>query len=358
MDRADVEKLQQTHASPAVSILTPTHRHDPGAREDLVRLRGLAHRARDRLLGMFPKREVAPIIDGLEDALARLDLNRPLDAIALFATRDATHVFKLPFPVHEQVVVDETFATRDLVRGLARTPRYRVLALAEKPARLFEATGDALVEVRTGGFPIQVEGGRGEALESGGYPVHTSHGDEQHRQFFRRVDRALEVASAEEPLPVFVVGVARDLGYFDEVTRHRDSIAARIHGGHERTPPTAIATVVAPAVRRYFDELRSAALTRLVEAIGMQRTALGIDAVWRAAHEGRGDTLLVEEDYFAGPSRLIGGRLQPAAADDPDVLDDPVDEIVEAVLAHHGEVMFLERHALAEYGRIGLITRY
>jgi hypothetical protein len=358
MNRADVEKLQQTHATPAVSILAPTHRHDPGSSEDSIRLRSLVHRARDRLLGTYPKRDVAPVIDQLEDAVTGLDLNHPLDAVALFATRDTTHVFKLPFPVHEQVVVDETFATRDLVRGLARTPRYRVLALAEKPARLFEATGEALVEVRTGGFPIQVEGGRGEPLESGGYPVHTSHSDEQHRHFFRRVDRALGVASAEEPLPVFVVGVERDLSYFDEVTQHRHSIAARIPGGHERTPSAGLATVVAPAVRRYFDERRSAVLARLIEGIGTQRTALGIDAVWRAAHEGRGDTLLVEEDYFAGPSRPVGGRLQPATTDDADVLDDPVDEIVEAVLAHHGEVVFMERHALAEYGRIGLITRY
>ena len=66
----------------------------------------------------------------------------------------------------------------------SRSLRYRVLVLAEKPARLFEASGDALVEVRTGGFPIVVEGGRGEPLESGGYPVHTSHSDEQERQFF------------------------------------------------------------------------------------------------------------------------------------------------------------------------------
>ena len=213
MNRADIEKLQQIHACPAVSILAPTHRHEPGTGEDRIRLRNLADRARDRLLGMYPKREVAPVIDRIEEALATLDLNRPLDAVALFATRDTTYLFKLPFSVHEQVVVDETFATRDLVRGLARSLRYRVLVLAEKPARLFEASGDALVEVRTGGFPIVVEGGRGEPLESGGYPVHTSHSDEQERRLLRRVDRALGAASAGEPLPVVVVvvGVERDL---------------------------------------------------------------------------------------------------------------------------------------------------
>lgn len=358
MNRVDIDKLRRTHAFPAVSILVPTHRHEPGTSEDSIRLRNLMNRAQHRLLGMYPKREVAPVIDQLEHGLATLDLNRPLDAVALFATSDETHVFKLPFPVREQVVVDETFETRDLVRGLARSPRYRVLVLALKPARLLEATGDALVEVGTGGFPIEVEGARGEPLESGGYPVHTSRSDEQQRQFFRRVDRALGAADADEPLPVVVVGVERDLAYFEEVTEHDRSIIARIPGGHERTSPVELADVVAPAVHRFFDKQRSAALARLVEAIGTHRTALGIDAVWQAAREGRGDTLLVEEDYFVGPSGLVGGRLQPAALDDPDAFDDPVDEIVEAVLAHHGEVVFLDRHALAEYGRIGLITRY
>jgi Bacterial archaeo-eukaryotic release factor family 3 len=273
---------------------------------------------------MYSKREVAPVIRRLEEAVETLDLNQPLDAVALLATRDSTQFFKLPFTVFEQVVVDETFATRDLVRGLARAHRYRVLVLAEKPARLFEATGDDLVEVRAGGFPLMVEGGRGEPLQSGGYAVHTSPSDEQQRAFFRRVDRALGAAGADDPLPVVVVGVERDLAYFEEVTDHRQLLAARVEGGHERTPPAELAAVIEPAVRSYFDERRSAALARLVEAIGTHRSALGIDEVWRAAHEGRGDTLLVEEDYFAGPSKVVDGRLRLAPTDAPDVLDDPV----------------------------------
>jgi hypothetical protein len=52
------------------------------------------------------------------------------------------------------VVIDETFATRDLVYALNRLSRYWVLALSEKPTRLFEGVKDTLVEVENQGFPM------------------------------------------------------------------------------------------------------------------------------------------------------------------------------------------------------------
>ncbi|MCX8061943.1 MAG: hypothetical protein N3D16_05130 [Anaerolineales bacterium] len=38
--------------------------------------------------------------------------------------------------------------------------------------------------------------------------------------------------------------------------------------------------------------------------------------------------------------------------------DDAVDEIIEAVLAHRGQVTFLENGLLSEHQRIALILRY
>jgi hypothetical protein len=73
--------------------------------------------------------------------------------------------------------------------------------------------------------------------------------------------------------------------------------------------------------------------------------------------EGRGRLLVVEEDFRAERAREVDGRL--VWTDDPsaDVLDDPVDEIVEHVVRAGGNVEFVSPDALAELGRIGSILR-
>jgi hypothetical protein len=73
-----------------------------------------------------------------------VDWKHTLDGLALFASRDVATAVHLPFRPRARVVIDATFATRDLVFSLNRSPRYRVLVLTEKPARLFDATTNVL----------------------------------------------------------------------------------------------------------------------------------------------------------------------------------------------------------------------
>ena len=157
-------------------------------------------------------------------------------------------MLELPFPVAPRIAIDQRFATRDLVRGVARNPRYRVLALGEKPTRLFEGQGSVLVECRTGGFPCFVEGARGEPLESGGFPTHTSRTAEQHRAFFRDVDRALDVATKDEALPLVVGGTQRDLAYFDSVTTHGATVLGHVEGNYEDAGPAELARRAQPLI--------------------------------------------------------------------------------------------------------------
>src|SRR4029079_14533678 len=49
---------------------------------------------------------------------------------------------------------EEHMATRQLVQGLRRTPRYRVLVVSDRATRLFEAVRDELTEIHDHGFPL------------------------------------------------------------------------------------------------------------------------------------------------------------------------------------------------------------
>jgi hypothetical protein len=361
MNRSDIQRLLAIRSYPAVSILLPTHRTSPENGQDPIRLKNLLTTAEGRLRAEFPRREIEPLLARLTKLASEIDYRSTLDSLALFVSRDFAAKFYLPFGVRERVVIDETFATRDLVFALNRSPRYWVLVLSEKPTRLYEGSRDALVEIKNHSFPLVHEGPGGAAPLPGGFGVRRSaHRDEAHRQFFRLVDTAFAEVAAGDPLPLIVVGVDRYLAFFDEVAKHKTQIVARLTGSHDKTPPHDLVKRVWPLMRQHLARQRQKALDDLEAAVGARRTVSGIGEAWRMAKEGRGATLLVEQDFHF-PARVHPSGFHLTPADDPaapEVIDDAVDEVIEVVLTKGGQVVFVENGALAEHQRIALILRY
>ena len=364
MQLSDLEKLVRTHAFPAVTILLSTQRERPGNPEDPLRLRHLVDRATDRLLREHDRREIAPLIERLNRAAAEVDFAHPGSGLAILATADEAHVFAVPFELPERVVVNETFATRDLLVGAYRTPRYRVLALSAKTCRLMEGAGTALSEARQGPFPMEVEAPREADTPHKDLPIHESQRDEAYRFVFRAVDRALDEVDAAEPLPLVLVGVERDLAFFREVTRHGRSVVGQVAGNHVADSPATLGRLVEPVMAAHSAAQGIEAVSDLLEAVGAGRAALGIDEVCALAGEGRGRKLVVEED-FRCPARMVEGR--PVATgvelDPPDGVEgidlvDAVDLAAEAVLTTGGGVVFVPSGSLAQNGHIGLLLRY
>src|SRR5262249_43505907 len=152
------------------------------------------------------KREVAGVVHNLKRLVDRVDWKHSLEGLALFASRDVATAVQLPFRPKARVVIDETFATRDLVYSLNRSPRYRALVLTAKPTRLFEATITALTEHTAKPFPMVHKGPGGASRLPGGQGINRSAvRDDAHRQFFRKVDEALAAVQKDDHLPVVLV---------------------------------------------------------------------------------------------------------------------------------------------------------
>lgn len=351
-------ELQAPRTYPAVSILAPMQRHLPGNPEDPVVLRDLVDEAARRVRDELGTQRSEEIVRRLHEAVDSVDWRNPPDGLAVFVAPGESRVLELPFPVGVRVAIDQTFATRDLVRGVTRNPRYRVLALGEKPTRLFEGQGSTLVEHRTGGFPAWVEGSHGEPLASGGFLVHSSRAEEQHRAFFRQVDEALGVATVRDPLPLVLAGTGRDRVYFDDVTTQGELVVATVEGNYEDAGPFDLARLAVPLIDAYVASQRAATIDELVEAIGPGRGLVGIKAAWDAARDGRARILLVEDD-FEYPAREVDGTLEPVGdAAAPGVIDDAVDELIEMVLDKSGDVVIVEPGQLGEHGPVALLLRY
>ncbi|NLX35248.1 MAG: hypothetical protein GXY68_00990 [Chloroflexi bacterium] len=361
MNQHDVHLLQRVSGYPAVTITLPTHRTSPDNKQDPIRVKNLVDQAIERLLREFNQRDLAPLLERFDRLVAEIDYTNALDGLALFVNRDISRAFYLPFDLPERVVVDESFFTRDLVYALNRTPRYWVLTLGEQPTRLYEAVREDLTEVTDVGFPLTHTGPGGAARLPGGRGVSRSaYRDEYHRQFFRRVDATLSALLAQDPLPVVVVGVNRFLAFYDEITANARHIVARVEGSHTATAPKELGELVWPPVKASLAAQRIERLDELGRAVGAQRSASTIGEVWRLAHDGRGELLLVEEDYhYPALVDETGRHLAPADDDTaPEVLDDAVDDVIETVLRQGGRVVFVDAGQLAEHGRIALVLRY
>jgi hypothetical protein len=358
--RSELKRLQGLRDYPSVSLLAPTHRTPPAKNRDRIVVKNLVSEGLERLRGEFKGREVAALVRNLNGLVERVDWGHTLDGLALFASRDVATAVDLPFRVKPRVVVDATFATRDLVFTLNRAVRYRVLVLTEKPTRLFEATTNVLTEDTTKPFPMTHTGPGGASRLPGGQGINRSAvRDESHRQFFRKVDDALAAIQKDDRLPIVVVGVDRYLAFYQEIAKDPDAIVGLVEGSYDNPNRAALGKLVWPVFKAGSTLRRTRALVRLKEAVSINRHASGIDQVWRAAYEKRCQTLLVETgfDYPADLSPQ-GDRLLPYSVRGPAALDDAVDEVIETVLAEGGEVFFYEPGTLDLHQRIAAVLRY
>src|SRR6516225_7201106 len=262
--RSELKRLQGHHNYPSLSLLAPTHRTAPANQKDRIVVKNLVAEGLKRLYSEFKKREVASLVQNLNRLVDRVDWEHSLEGLALFASRGVATAIQLPFRVKARVVIDNNFATKDLVFALNRSPRYRVLVLTEKPTRLFEAMTTVLTEITGKPFPMIHKGPGGASRLPGGQGINRSAvRDESHRQFFRKVDDALAAIQKEDHLPVVVVGVDRYLAFYQEVTKDPDAIVGVVSGSHDDPNPTTLGRLVWPVFKAGSTLRRTRALVRL-----------------------------------------------------------------------------------------------
>lgn len=145
--RAFVDSLLHTGAAPVVTVTAALDRTRAGAGEDRIRVRNLLADARAQIDALADRAVAQRLADRLDDAVASVDLRGGAQGVVVVVTPESTEVRALPFPVRDGVSVGPTPATRFLVQGLRRSPRYRVLVVSDRATRLFEAVRDELVEV-------------------------------------------------------------------------------------------------------------------------------------------------------------------------------------------------------------------
>jgi hypothetical protein len=355
-----VNRLLTVEADLVVTITTPLDRRRPGNDEDRIRLRNLIGDAREKVLDTWDARRARTLLANIDAAAGSAELGGGAHGLVIVATTEMGEAHLLPFPVRNAVSVATTPATRLLVQGLRRTPRYRVLVISDRATRLFEAVRDDLTEIHDHGFPVRADiVPRDRRAVAGRFALPPGRDDkESWRAFYRDVDLALTEASRDDVLPIVLVGVRSSTTLFEGVTRHRDLIVDRVDGAHDQTNARDLGIATWPLMQRRLRERRRQVVGDLTDALHGGNAVIGIDEVWKLGRQGRGRLIVVEEDYRSEPAREVDGRL--VRADDnsgSDVMTDPVDEIIEHVIRAGGTAEFVEPDAMADLERIGLLLR-
>lgn len=357
INRQELKQLQSLTSVPALSILLPTHRTSPDNKRDPILVKNLVNEATERLSEEFSNRELAPLLNNLDKLVNEIDYPHTLDGLALFVSHDFAKLYYLPFSVPARVIIDQTFATRDLVYGMHRSLRYWVLLLSQASTRLLAGTAETLEEIQDKNFPMEMTGPGGTAPLP--YHADSSYLDDRHRRFFQQVDSALTFYDDQEFLPLVVGGVDRQVSFFQEVTQYPQSITGVLSGNYDKASLPELTPHVWSAIQPFREIQRQEALQELEDGVNAQRVVSTIGEVWRLANEGRGKLLLVEKNYHIPAILTEDGNFQ--LVDEPsgtDVMDDAVDEIIEVVLAKGGKVVMVDDGSLSAYQQIALILRY
>jgi hypothetical protein len=259
--------------------------------------------------------------------------------------------------VKPRAIVDETFATRDVVYALNRARYYRVLSLSHH-VRLFDAWTTVLEEHLEQPFPLEYRAGSGKKLSRRQMMQRSDAREKDQRKFFQQVDKALSVIQKSDPRPLVLTGVERNLAFFREVTKNAEAICGMLAGNHDQTPADKLGKLVWPVFEVEATRLRTEAMVALDEAVDAHRHASGIDQVWRAAVDGKCRLLLVEKDFHY-PAELSadGKTLLPFTGKGAANLDDAVDEAIERVMATGGDVFFYAPGDLETHQRIAACLR-
>ncbi len=354
-DPALVLRLQAARSYPSVSILMSTRPAASMHQTDRTRLRVLAKQVGER---------IAAEDDGTDAHRYLLhELERVVDAAAVDATGAALAVFVnasislrlvLPITVADRAVVDPTFATRDLVRAMHRTPRHTVLVLSERRAQLYEGVFGSLRAAPGRRFPLERD--RDTRQPRGRHPDRPRLRDAAATAFLRDVDDALGAHLAARPMPLVVVGPAKLLTIFTGLSQNLARLAGTVAGNLAAVPLDQLSARIRPVVEEYLRSREAEALALLDRRTGEGRSVSGLAAAWLAARRERPEMLAVEEGLFV-PARLSadGDHLTPAQdVDHPDVIDDLVDELIETVLHRGGWVALVCDGALREHDGVAL----
>ncbi len=353
-----LKELKDIISESCVTIILNTHRTHPENKKDALALKNLIKEAERRLFADENKRDAKELVQRLLDLESEIDHNHNLESLILFVNEDIAQYTRLPISVENRVVIDHTFATRDVVRALHIETNYYVLVLSQRKTRLIEAFNDKVVaEI---GEPFPIDNTRFYSTSG----VKLSNASKQTNligEFFNRIDKEVNKIRKDNPLPVLICTEESNYHEYLKIADQKHSIYdTYLNKNRVDEKAHAIVTEAWNIVKEYTIQKNNIRKAELQKAVSRNKFMSDTNEIWQGIKQGRIQTLFIEQGKFQ-PAIWDNDKIQYVSdeyRDTKEVVDDIYDELIEANMNYGGDVVFLPKGDLSEFNGFGAITRY
>ncbi|TXD85283.1 hypothetical protein ESY86_00430 [Subsaximicrobium wynnwilliamsii] len=335
-----------------------THRTSPDNEKDTIALKNLCKEAEERLLADERKRDAKLLIKRIQELASQIDHRHNLESLILFVNEDLAEYTRLPFKVKDRIVIDHSFATRDLVRALHQEANYLILVLSQHKVRLIEAFNDKVLKEYSDSFPME---------NTQFYSTNKAELSNASRQssliaeFFNRVDKEVNEVRKTHALPVLICTEQSNYHEYLKVADQKQGLFDMFLNKNRLDEKAQhIVEDAWKILKAHVIERNNAQKQELVKAVSSGKYLSDVNDIYRAILEGRVQTLFIEEGLFQpglmedNIIRFVSEKERSKKA----VTDDIYDELIEINMNYGGNTVFLPKGELTEFDGFGAITRY
>lgn len=372
------DEIVFTEGKTCISLYQTTHRFAPENQKDGIVFKHLLQQLEDLLEPMLSKEDVKSIMEPLNALKEDIPFWRnTLDGLAVMAVQGECVVYLLNSPVENIAVVGENFLLKPLIRYFQSAHPYHLLGLSSTCFSLYEGNRYGIKELEIDADILRSmeevigeehpEGFLNHGRYGGSDGVATFHGhggrkdaiDKDIEKFFRYVDHTvLERYSKPMQLPLILVSLTEHQSMFRKISSNSYLLPDGIELSYESTDASQLAEKAWDLMEPVYQNKELENIDRYQNAKANQTGSDRLIDVARAAFEGRIATLLVEANRsIPGKFNTESGKLEFGSTDNPECRD-LVDQIVNTVWKHKGEVIVLPTDRMPSETGLAAIYRF
>lgn len=351
-------KLGAVQSDPAVTISLNTHRARPETEQDRILLKNLLKEAEDRVKKNYDKKSVDGLLKKLSTIKSEIDMNTNLDSLHIFLSNDTKEIVKSPWSASSnRVNISNRFAIRPLIKAYNRSEPYLIMVLSQNGVNLYEALNDDVIkEVKNEDFPFS------ENIPWTLYPEKmgdAKYVDDLLRNFFNRIDKALVKVHKETDLQCVVVSTETNYSVLMQVADKPSLYHGYVSVNYKSASSHEVVKQTWKLIEKLQSKRRTKAIEEVKEAVSQGNVLTDLQEIYRAAIDGRGDLLMVHQDFKQpvimkenDSFDLIEAPLTEGA------VDDITSKIAWEIISKKGRVLFTNQDEINDLGKIVLKTRY
>ena len=370
----EIDTLLQERADLCITVIIPMNRTAPERSKNDKKIRTALNKTK----ALIQKREISDkqketLVQKLDALYLHFDSLHNEEGIGFYVSENISSMLKFPFQVIDKIKINQRFDARDLLYYQQQLIDYKVLSISKKHQRLLSGKGKELREVQNEDFPCDFNDDYEYAKPTRG----TSFGSRTLKEFeheksllqeirlidFLRSKEALIGKYIKANMPLLISGGNKEMADYLQVTAHQKNIIAKINGNYNFNGDLQLADHSWHAIREYLSKQGETLLLELKELIGKDLVAIGLEAVWKAANEGRGLELLLEKDletsaYLYNDGFTLKEKKPVKSNLNYTTVKDAVEKTISCVRDKKGKIFFYENGTLQKFKGIALRLRY